>query len=219
MAFCAQKTEKAGVIYMTNPDFKIASINVALQQSTLNPRYSQLMTTVLRVMIVTKDVAVKLRKIIGSEKTITDYGEWKSGMKMPKTAFPLSKHSGFKIAKAFNWRIVRFECLGAKFRLLICYRIDLHRFITYLAKDVNDDMMILARYEYHAGEPGWHVHAICDDEKHDAGRTGGDDKRMPPYGMFHKNMVFDVFSDEAAFNKVVKAFRLEKREPFKLVAQ
>lgn len=192
--------------------------NVALQQIILSSRYSQLIRIVLGAMIATKDVAVKLRKIIGSQKTITDYGDWKSGIKMPKTAFPLSKSTSFKIAKAFNWRIIRFECLGAKFRLLICYRIDLHRFITYMAKDVNGDMMILARYEYHAGEPGWHLHAICDDEKHDAGRTGGDDKRMPPYGMFHKNLDFDVFSDEAAFNKVTKAFKLENRAPFVLVA-
>jgi hypothetical protein len=161
---------------------------------------------------------VKLRRVINGAKTITDAGSWKAGTKMPKTVFPLSRAGSFKVTSRFNWRVISFECMGEKFKLLVYYRTDIESFHADLGREVGGDMLVMARYEFHATHPGWHMHCLCDSTGKVAGRSGGTDRRMPRVGEFHKQCVFGVATDRQAYEKAVKIFRLDKRSatPFAL---
>ena len=159
---------------------------------------------------------MKLRRVINGQKHVTDWGKWRTGDKTPRTAYPLSKHS-FKPSGTYNCRLVLFECLGEKFRLLMGYRLDLARGFFMLARDVGGDMLTLARYEYHPDEPGWHLHCFCDDTGKVSGRTKCDDKRIPTWDGFHKQYEFDISGETEMFDKAVTVFRLRKIPPLELV--
>lgn len=150
---------------------------------------------------------MKLKRIIASQKVITDEGIWKSGVKMPKSIFPLSKSHSFKVPQSFNWRLVCFECLGEKFRLLIYYRYDISSYSATLGHDVGGDMLVMARLEFHGTHPGWHMHAVCDSTGRVPGRTGAD-IRFPDANSFHKDLIFGVVDDSTAYKTAIKAFKL-----------
>lgn len=159
---------------------------------------------------------MKLRRVIGAPKLVTSWGAWKSGDKMPKTAYPLTKNTTFKVSAPYSWRLVTFECLGAKFRLLIAYRLDISRAFCYLGKEVGTDTLTMARYEYHATEPGWHLHCFCDDDGKVAGSTKCDDKRIPQWDGFHKQFDLDISGEEAMMDRAVSFFKLRKHPPLEL---
>lgn len=160
-------------------------------------------------MMLKKGHHLKLRRVINSPKVVTDWGKWKSGDKMPKTAYPLSK-SSFKLPPAYTWRVVDFDCLGGNFRLLIAYRVDLNRYQCHLGRKVNGDMLTLARYEYHATEPGWHLHCVCDDSGRVLGTMKCDDRRFPNWNSFHSELEFGSMDETSAFNRAISVFRLNK---------
>lgn len=164
---------------------------------------------------------MKLRRIINSQKNVTDWGKWKSGEKMPKSAYPLSKNA-FKISNSYTWRTIDFECLGEKFRLLIAFRIDLSRFQCHLGKFVDGDMLTMARYEFHATEPGWHLHCVCDDTDRVLGTMKCEDRRFPNYTSYHGELEFGAVNEVSALDRVTKVFKLNKCPPseaFELVIQ
>jgi hypothetical protein len=160
---------------------------------------------------------MRVRDIIRAEKQVTDAGAWKRGTKMPKSAFPLTKQGSFKVGPAYSWRVVRFQCLGGKFRVLILYRLELNKYCAYLAEECGQDMKVLARYDYHADEPGWHLHAVCESGTQVAGRTGGMSRRLPDGGKRHRRTEFGITDEDVAFAKVVDMFRLSP--PFELAIQ
>ena len=163
---------------------------------------------------------MKLRKIINGYKVVTDWGKWENGKKMPKTAYPLSKNA-FTISKAYTWRVVRFKCLGVQFRLLIAFRLDLNRYQSHLGVDLGSDTVTLARYEFHAGEPGWHMHCRCDDTGAVAGTMVCNDRRFPSPTSFHRQDEFGAIDEAEALERAVKVFRLRKaiRPEFELKIQ
>lgn len=156
---------------------------------------------------------MRLRKVISADKKITDAGAWKSGVKMPKTAFQLSKSHSFKVSAKFNWRVVCFESLGEKFKLLIYYRTDLENYHADLARDVGGDMLLMARLEFHATHPGWHIHGLCDSTACVPGRSGGTDKKIPANYGFNKQLTFGITNDRLAYDWAVKHYRLDKLPP------
>lgn len=158
---------------------------------------------------------MKLRRVINGLKTIKDWGTWKVGVKMPKTAFPVSR-SGFKVPSPYTWRVVRFECEGDTYRLLMFYRLDLQRCAYYLGREVGADLLVLCRYEFHPGEPGWHMHCVCDDKNQQVGRLGSDEKRLPHWESFHREMTLGIASNDDAHKRAVRVFRLDKEPPFDL---
>jgi hypothetical protein len=158
---------------------------------------------------------VKLRRIINGQKTVTNWGKWKSGDKMPKSAYPLSK-SRFKVSAPYTWRVVEFKCLGETFRLLIAFRVDLNRYQCHLGRVVGGDMLTLARYEYHATEPGWHLHCVCDDTGRTLGTMKCEDKRFPHWDSFHSQLEFGAMSEDLALKRAKEVFRLDKEPPFDL---
>jgi hypothetical protein len=161
---------------------------------------------------------LKLRRVINSPKTVTSWGKWKSGDKMPRSAYPLSKNQ-YKVTAPYTWRVIELECMAAKFRLLIAFRIDLNRYQCHFGRLVGSDMLTLARYEYHATEPGWHLHCVCDDTGRVPGTMKCEDKRFPHWDSFHGELEFGAMSEELALKRAIKVFRLDKAPPYELVIQ
>ena len=79
---------------------------------------------------------MRVKEVIRAQKVIIDAGAWKDG-KMPNSAFPLGK-SPLNINVHYRWRCVAFECIGARFRVLISYRLDLQKFSAYLGRVEGD---------------------------------------------------------------------------------
>jgi hypothetical protein len=130
---------------------------------------------------------------------------------MPKTAFPLSK-SGNKSYKLGNrrWRVVTFDACGLSCRLLINYHPTLFQYQAILGVDVGGDVKVLASLEHHPTHKPWHVHVCCEDIKTAPSgiKRGPWFKGMNAIGPKHR-APFPV-SDDAAFNRAVSFFRLDR---------
>lgn len=146
---------------------------------------------------------MRVKSIIRGEKTVTDWGEWKSGQKMPGTLFPLSKGHSFRVRGCYNWRLVKFNCLDHEFRLLIFFRLDKQEFDAWLGQQDGNDTKVIVRLEYHATHPGWHVHTNCETNDTPSGRTGGKAHRQR-IGRKDKN--FSVTDDSKALYMALKSF-------------
>ena len=160
---------------------------------------------------------VQLRRVINGPKTVTNWGVWKAGIKMPRSVFPLSKNQ-FKIPKAYSWCVVEFDSQGDSYKLLVAYRVDLQRYQCLLGKVVLDDTIVLARYEYHANEPGWHMHCVCDDAGQVPGTIKCSEKRLPAWSAFHKGKEFGTMDNRLALERAKRIFKLGKMPPAPLFA-
>lgn len=153
-----------------------------------------------------------VRDIIRAAKRIKNDGRWAAGT-MPRMAFPLSK-SGSKSYKLANrrWRIVIFEACGLSCRLLINYHPLLSQYQAMLGVDVDGDMKVLATLEHHPTHNGWHAHVCCDPiEDAPVGiKRGPWVKLMHARGVKHRALT--PRSDEAAFNRAVSFFHLDRRD-------
>jgi len=128
---------------------------------------------------------------------------------MPKTKFPLTTARKFSIGPRYRWRIVLFSCLGLDFRLLVFYRADKERYGAYLGLCDGSNTRVLARYEYHATHPGWHLHTYCGDiEDVPSGRfKWPGQRRIPRAGEYHRNTKFHL-DDSMALYISAKKFGL-----------
>lgn len=129
---------------------------------------------------------------------------------MPKSAFPLSKSSSFRIRAAYRWRIIKFICLDEQYRLLVAYRTDIERFCAYLGRADGGDLCVVARYEFH-GTEGWHVHANCAGQEV-PGRTGNLPDCLPKHGGKNRKGHFGITSDDIALHHAMQKFRLMSKE-------
>ena len=155
-----------------------------------------------------------LREIVRARKDVTDWGKWEDGVNIKRPAFHLSKSRdrAYRLS-SYRCRIVRFGALGADFRLLIAYRLDKEQYRAILAVEAARDMNVLAQYEFHGTHPGWHLLASCDSDESRPGtmRFPGQ-RRIPRSRAIHRQVRFDIKSDEQALEKAAKLFRLHKRE-------
>jgi len=137
---------------------------------------------------------VLLKEIIACRKTVTDWGNWKSGT-MSRAAFPLSHSRGnfYRLGK-YRWRLVRFGALGATFRLLIAFNDRLEQYKAMLGMDHGADTKYLASYEFHGTHPGWHAILFCDPVASlpDGIKTGPWQKRIPRARHRHRRLDFGV---------------------------
>lgn len=102
---------------------------------------------------------MNLKEVIKAEKTDVETGQWHVGH-IPRTAFPLSKvkERNYKMGVSYSWRVVKFQCLGKKCRVLIYLNEDKEVFRARLGIEDDGDMLVLCDYEFHSSEPGWHCH-------------------------------------------------------------
>lgn len=150
---------------------------------------------------------MQLKEIIQASKTITDFGSWKSGQLMPKSAFPLLGKTKL-VRQVHTWKIIKFNCLGKYFRLLVFFRADIELFYCWLGLDTNP-VTLIAKYEYHATHPGWHIHACPEVADAVPGRSKGHFTRIPGPSSYHRNIDFGISTETEADNKVIKKFRLD----------
>lgn len=155
-------------------------------------------------------MGMNLKELIKSPKEILDVGTWRDGDIKPKTAFPVK----FRVRPKHRWKIIRFSCLDKTYKLLILYRIDKEIYFAWLAVELSKEVAIVAKYEYHATHPGWHMHVIerCKIEYAQAGRTGGFPLRFPRGKAFHRRADFGIQTDDEAQAKAVDAFGLGRTE-------
>jgi hypothetical protein len=125
---------------------------------------------------------------------VTGWGRWESGT-MSRAAFPLSRSRGnfYRLGK-YKWRLVRFEALGATFRLLIAFNDRLEQYKAMLGMDIGADTKYLASYEFHGTHPGWHAIVSCDPvaQLPDGIKTGPWQTRIPRARQWHRRQEFGV---------------------------
>lgn len=151
---------------------------------------------------------MQLKSLKRAKKEIAEWGKWSSGS-LPKSFFPLSK-TKIKVSKLSRWKVIKFTCEGADFAVLIVYRIDKEQYWSYLAENLGSDMTVIARLEYHATHPGWHMHSNCDTSKNVPGRTGGLIQRIPQVSSPHRRQDFGITGDASAEAKAVSTFGIDK---------
>jgi len=135
---------------------------------------------------------------------------------MPRTAFQLSKprNRTFRLGSTFRWRVVRFEAVRLKFRLLIAFSFEKEQYRATLALARERDLSVLASYEFHGTHPGWHVLAACGDvEGVPAGMMKGPwQTRFPKGRQFHRRVRFSIANEDAALTVAADFFQLNKAE-------
>lgn len=149
-----------------------------------------------------------IKSVVRAGKRVVDWGEWKAGVKMPASLFPLSKQRKFCVRACARWRLARFIANGSEYRLLVVYRPELLRFVAMLGLYEDGDTCILARYEYSATHTGWHMHTNCTDGVLEFGRTGVLNDRIPGGWKHHRNHDFGIADDDQAFHVALKKFGL-----------
>lgn len=107
-----------------------------------------------------------LKDVIKATKRNVTEAVW-SQDKPQRRAFPLSCKAGgcFPITRKWRWAVVEFEALGAHFRLMIAYHVEVPAFQMVLGEVMRNDTKVLLRVEYDiAHSPfGWHIHSFCED--------------------------------------------------------
>jgi hypothetical protein len=111
---------------------------------------------------------MRLKDIVRARKVITDAGKPSNG-KMPKSAFPLSKSGSYRLGAGWLWQVVGFQahCKDAivNCRMLAAVHVGKQNYEGWLAVERDQDLVLLARYEYHSehNPHGWHLHSKCVD--------------------------------------------------------
>lgn len=151
-----------------------------------------------------------LAEIVRADKVIVDDGKWQKGH-VTQSAFPLSKSrkKHYRFGPEYQWRIVRFDCLAVRCRVLILFNAGKEICRSTLAVEVENDLAVLCSHEYHADHRGWHCHLTW--ERHDRVtpgvlRTG--QRRWPHARAEHSREEFGV-SLASALSHVAARYRFE----------
>jgi hypothetical protein len=142
---------------------------------------------------------MNVKQIIRAEKGTVTVSEWKSGHISP-ASFPLSKvkRKTYKFGPEYQWRIVNFECLGQKFRILLLPNENKQIFRASLGAEDNGDTILMCHHEWHASEPGWHCHVSFNEvESLPSGVSRSHLKRYPKPGVNHKKIEFHIDTKNA----------------------
>ena len=102
---------------------------------------------------------MNIKEVVRALKTDIHVGDWRAGH-IPRMTFPLSRvrDKHYKLGPAYRWRVIAFDCLRHRFRLLVVFNEEKQIYRATLATEVERDLIVLCQYEFHASEPGWHCH-------------------------------------------------------------
>ena len=92
------------------------------------------------------------------EKRLTKVGEWHSGKKMPRTAFPLSRTHSYILGSSFDWCVCEAACGQYEYRILVGFDAMKAQYRGWLGVVFGHDQVLIARLEYHPSHRGWHCH-------------------------------------------------------------
>jgi hypothetical protein len=149
-----------------------------------------------------------LADFIRAEKQNIDAGKWAVGH-VQRTSFPMSgsKPKHYRFGQEYSWRVVKFDCLSHRCRVLILINENKRILISCLGVEVGKDLAVLCAHEYHASHEGWHCHLHSQDlSSIPAGifRTGM--RRWPRGGTLHSQLAFGV-TKASALSHVAARFR------------
>lgn len=96
-------------------------------------------------------------------KSNIDFGKCETG-KVKPTAFPMSRarSRSYRLGSKWRWRVIKFQCEGCDYRVLLAYRTDREQFLANLGLFSSGDTKIVASLEFHGTHPGWHLHYAKD---------------------------------------------------------
>ena len=151
-----------------------------------------------------------LADFIRAEKHEVDEGSWRTGH-IERSAFPLSRSKSrhFRFGPEYRWRLVRFQCLGSRCRVLIQYNPGKLICRSTFAVEVDNDLVVLCSHEYHADHPGWHCHLARGEHlqlEPGVFRTGL--KRWPAVDAPHSKRDFEV-TEASALSHVAARYRFK----------
>lgn len=152
----------------------------------------------------------KLADFIRSDKSRISIGEWKPGH-VPRHAFPLSgaKSKGYKFGPEYSWRLIQFECLGRRCRILLIFNEGKQILRSTFGVEVGGDVAVLCTHEFHADHPGWHCHLhVCDLSSVPVGTFRSAQKRWPRARAEHSRKDFGV-TKASALSHVAARFRFQ----------
>lgn len=153
---------------------------------------------------------MRARELIFKQKLITKPGEWKSGQKMPKTAFPLSSSKSFQLGPKWTWRLDVLEFNGLECRLLTAFEPLKQTAISWLSARAGAGYAVVARFEFHGDHPGWHCHSYCGAL---ADISVGYVKslgvvRLPKARAFHRREVYEL-TEQTALERAYTFYNIE----------
>jgi hypothetical protein len=154
--------------------------------------------------------SVHVRQVITAPKANIRVGAWQNG-KVPRADFPISRKA-YRLGSSFEWSVIKFEALGRECRVLVAFNAAKEKYQATLGvMAASGDLRILASYEYHAAEPGWHLHVCCDDDATlSPGILRGPWVRRIPGGRKkHKRVDFAVDDQTRAIRVAVDRYRIE----------
>jgi hypothetical protein len=99
-------------------------------------------------------ILVAIRKA----KKLMKVGEWHSGKKMPRTAFPLSRSHSYVLGSSFDWCVCEAVCDLYEYRILVAFDPAKAQYRAWLGMVFGHDQALLSRLEFHPSHHGWHCH-------------------------------------------------------------
>ena len=135
-----------------------------------------------------------LADIIRALKTDIEIGSWANGH-ISRSSFPLSlaKSKNYKFGPEYCWRVVKFDCLGRSFRVLIVLNENKQIYRATLGVEIENDISVLCQHEFHASEPGWHCHlTLGAADGLPVGVVRSHLRRWPHHSAAHSRMEFKV---------------------------
>lgn len=100
-----------------------------------------------------------LGEIIRAPKTGVKVGAWKTG-DVPASSFPIAKQKRLKLNSAWSWRVVEFEALGIRCRILIRLNKEISYYSSILAVEKPGLNQIICHHEFHLSHRNWHCHFV-----------------------------------------------------------
>jgi hypothetical protein len=154
---------------------------------------------------------MELRDIIAADKSQIKTGPWHKG-KVPKADFPIAKQA-YSLGNSFQWCVITFQALGAEIRVLVILNPAKEKYDAILGVMGPTGLRVMSSYQYHAGEPGCHCHATCDD----AGKVpmgifrGPWVKRIPLARGYHRRLDFEITDQTEAARFALDHYRIFER--------
>ena len=154
---------------------------------------------------------VRATDVIRAPKSQIDTGKWQAGH-IPPSAFPLSKakRKNYRYGAAYRWRVISFQALECRCRVLVLYNEGKGIFRASLGIEINGDMRVLCMHEFHADEPGWHCHAhLVEAADVDVGvfRTGMN--KWPGNARLPVNQQFAILDEDQAYKRALRFYNIE----------
>ena len=151
----------------------------------------------------------RLADFIRADKTSLRLDDsWSSGH-IPRTKFPMSgaKAKAYKFGPSWHWRLIRFNCLGERCRVLVLVNFEKEEMRAAFGVEQGQDTVLLCDHEFHGNHPGWHCHVRKGDlEQVKAGENRLGTRRWPGRRSQDSSGRF-VLSKDAALTRVALLYR------------